>query len=77
MQRYLEPVQFENIEEVHVTLCAMLGQRGAELLERIIIKELFRRLSVPYEEKEPFEFETCYAHVKNVRSQWRVSKLGL
>jgi hypothetical protein len=69
MQRYLESVQFENIEEVDVTLCAMWGQRGAELLERIIIKELFRRLSVPYEEKEPFEFEACYAHVKSARSQ--------
>ena len=28
MQRYLESVQFENIEEVDVTLCAMWGQRG-------------------------------------------------
>jgi len=66
VQRHLESIPFENTEEIHNKLSAMFGPEGAGILERTIITELFRRLNASYQEKEPFEFETCWSHAKEV-----------
>ena len=41
--------------EFHRNLYALLGN-GANVLEKIIAKELFRRLDIPYEKKGNFDF---------------------
>jgi hypothetical protein len=41
--------------EFHRNLQALLGN-GANVIEKIIVKELFRRLNISYEEKGDFDF---------------------
>ena len=41
-------------------------KRGAVVLEKVIVKELFQRLNVPYEEKELFDFESEVNFAKQV-----------
>jgi hypothetical protein len=45
----------EDPEELHRDLSVIFGA-GAESLERVILKELFRRLNIPFEEGENFDF---------------------
>ena len=40
--------------EFHINLHVLLGS-SANVLEKIIVKELFRRLNIPYEEKGDFD----------------------
>jgi hypothetical protein len=44
--------------EFHRNLYALLGL-GALVLEKVIVKELFRRLDIPYEERGNFDFAGC------------------
>ena len=41
--------------ELHRNLYALLGN-GAIVLEKIIVKKLFRRLDIPYEKRGNFDF---------------------
>ncbi len=41
--------------ELHRNLYTLLGD-GANVLEKMIVKELFRRLDIPYEERGDFDF---------------------
>ncbi len=45
-----------NPRELHKSLRSIFKE-GASTLEKLIIKELFRRLSLPYEEQTDFDFE--------------------
>lgn len=45
-----------NPGELHKSLRSIFKE-GASTLEKLIIKELFRRLSLPYEEQTDFDFE--------------------
>lgn len=45
-----------NPKEIHEKLCPLFKQ-GAEIIEKIIVKELFRRANLPYEERGNFDFE--------------------
>jgi len=56
------------LSKVELTLCAddprelhkslhSIFKEGASILEKVIIKELFRRLSLPYEEQTDLDFE--------------------
>jgi hypothetical protein len=45
-----------NPRELHKSLLSIFKE-GASILERVIIKELFRKLSLPYEEQADFDFE--------------------
>jgi len=60
---HLEPVQLENPKEFHIKLSSIFGE-GAEILEKIIIKELFQRLNLPYEERSGFDFENNVEQAK-------------
>lgn len=62
---HLGPVQLENPKEFHIKLFLIFG-KGTEVLEKIIVKELFRRLSLPYEEKRVFDFEGYVYYAKEV-----------
>jgi hypothetical protein len=45
----------EDHARLHRDLCTIFGM-GAEHLEKLIAKELFRRLNLPFEEGEKFDF---------------------
>jgi len=48
----------EDAGEFHRNLYEMFGD-GAVILEKLIAKELFRRLGLPYSEKNNFDFKRC------------------
>jgi len=48
----------EDAEEFHKNLYEMFGD-GAVILEKMITKELFRRLGLPYSERSDFDFKRC------------------
>jgi len=48
----------EDVGELHEDLCAIFGN-GAFVLEKAIVKELFRRLNMPYQESSDFDFARC------------------
>ena len=52
-----------NPETFHRNLHGLFND-GALVLEKAIIKELFRRLGVTYEEKSDFDFVGCVNHAK-------------
>lgn len=60
---HLGSVKVENSREFHVKLSSVFGE-GAEVLEKIIVKELFRRLNVSYEEGRDFDFERYVNHAR-------------
>lgn len=70
IQQYLGSIQYDNVEEVHVKLTALFGN-GAKVLETIIIKELRGRLGLPYEEKQPFDFQKQFGRVVKVYGEGR------
>ncbi|MGQ9545323.1 MAG: hypothetical protein ACUVQX_06005 [Candidatus Bathycorpusculaceae bacterium] len=45
----------EDPAKLHRDLCTMFGV-GAKHIEKVMVKELFRRLNLPFEEKENFDF---------------------
>jgi hypothetical protein len=45
----------EDARTLHKNLHAIFGE-GVTIIEKVIIKELHRRLNVPYEEPEDFDF---------------------
>ena len=51
--------------EFHRGLHSILGS-GAVVLERAIVKELFSRLNLPYEERSDFDFAECVATARNL-----------
>ena len=53
----------DNPEEFHRDLCLIFND-GAVILEKVITKELFRRLSLPYEERDDFDFATYVDRAK-------------
>ena len=61
----IESGQFiDNPEEFHRDLCLIFNDNGAEILEKVIIKELFRRLSLLYEERDDFDFASYVNQAK-------------
>jgi len=59
---YLQLRQYvKNPEEFHKNLYAIFNE-GATVLEKVIIKELFRKLGIPFDENAPFSFEK-YIHL--------------
>jgi hypothetical protein len=53
---YIESSQYiDDPNEFHINLHVLLGS-SANVLEKMIVKELFRRLNIPYEEKGDFDF---------------------
>ncbi len=48
----------EDVGELHEDLYAIFGS-GAFVLERAIVKELFQRLNMPYQEASDFDFANC------------------
>lgn len=60
----VESGQFiDNPEEFHRDLCLIFCE-GAVILEKVIVKELFRRLSVQHEERHDFDFVTSVNQAK-------------
>jgi len=55
----------DNPRELHKSLCAIFKE-GAFILEKVIVKELFRRLSLPYEERIDLDFEGYVNHAKEL-----------
>jgi hypothetical protein len=53
---YLRSVQLDNPRELHIKLSSVFG-KGTEILEKAVVKELYRRLNLDYEEEERFDFE--------------------
>ncbi|HEY4674243.1 MAG TPA: hypothetical protein VIH03_08760 [Nitrososphaerales archaeon] len=47
----------ENILEVSTLLHSMCGDTGASIIERAIVKELFQRADIQYEEQYGLDFE--------------------
>jgi hypothetical protein len=62
----------EDPEELHGDLSVIFGA-GAKNLERVIAKELFRRLNIPFEEGENFDFVKS---VKQARQLFMVRMKG-
>jgi hypothetical protein len=54
-----------NPRELHKTLRSIFKD-GASILEKAILKELFRRLSLPYEERTDLDFEGHVNHAKEL-----------
>jgi len=65
------------LSNIELTLCAdnpgklhkslrSIFKEGASILERVIVKELFRRLSLPYEERSDLDFEGYVNHAKEL-----------
>lgn len=54
-----------NPKEFHRKLESVLS-KGTVVLERSIVRELFRRLNSSYEEAKPFEFEKCVDRARKV-----------
>ena len=65
-----------NPRQFHKALSAILGD-GALVLERIIAKELFTVLDLPYVEKEDFDFEKCVNTARNRFAKEHSSKPNL
>ena len=55
----------DNTEEFHRDLCLILGET-AVILEKVVIKELFRRLGIEYEERGDFDFATYVNYAKEL-----------
>jgi hypothetical protein len=55
----------DNPGELHRSLCGIFKE-GAFILEKVIVKELFRRLSLPYEERLDLDFEGYVNHAKEL-----------
>jgi hypothetical protein len=55
----------DNPGELHRSLCDIFKE-GAFILEKVIVKELFRRLSLPYEERIDLDFEGYVNHAKEL-----------
>lgn len=43
--------------EFHDQLVPVFGRWGAVILEKVIVRELFQRLNIPFAERGSFEFE--------------------
>lgn len=54
----------QNSDEFHKDLRSILN-RSSQVLERMIVEELFRRLDIPYHEKRAFDFER---YIKQARA---------
>ncbi len=54
-----------NPAELHRNLRGIFNE-GALVLEKVIVKELFRRLDLPYEEKDDFDFARHVNHAKEL-----------
>lgn len=59
---YLRSVQLDNPRELHIKLSSIFG-KGTEILEKAVVKELYRKLNLSYEEGA-FDFERCINHAK-------------
>ncbi|MCS4539436.1 MAG: hypothetical protein HYU03_01935 [Thaumarchaeota archaeon] len=57
----------KNPKEFHENLHTIFKD-GATILEKVIIKELYLRLGMPYREREPFDFEEHVNLVMQVAS---------
>ena len=57
MLNYLRLDSMENILEVSTLLHSMCGDTGASIIERAIVKELFQRADIQYEEQYGLDFE--------------------
>jgi len=53
----------EDAGEFHKNLYEMFGD-GAIILEKMIAKELFRKLGLPYSERSDFDFKKCVNEAK-------------
>jgi hypothetical protein len=62
---HLESVPLENPREFHNRLSFLVGP-GAQILERMMAKELCRKLDLPFEEKEGFDFERFVNHMRSL-----------
>jgi len=54
-----------NPAELHRNLYHLFNE-GALILEKVIVKELFRRLGLPYEEKDDFDFARHVNHAEEL-----------
>ena len=62
----IENGQFiDSPEEFHRDLCQIFGE-NAVFLEKVVIKALFRRLGIEYEERGDFDFATYVNHAKEL-----------
>jgi hypothetical protein len=62
---HIAPVPLENPREFHNRLYFLVGP-GALVLERMMAKELCRRLGVPYEERGAFDFERFVNQIRSL-----------
>jgi len=53
---YIDLAPFNTEKDIHRRLYSIFLE-GATILEKIVVKELFRRLNVPYTERGDFDFE--------------------
>jgi len=61
----------EHPGELHKNLYAIFGN-GAFALEKVIVKELFRRLNMPYEEASDFDFARCVNQARELfKTRWQ------
>lgn len=56
---------WEKPREFHINLHFALGP-GSVVLEKMIVKELFRRLNVPYAERDGFDFERYVNYAQEI-----------
>lgn len=62
----IESGQFiDNPEEFHRDLCLIFGET-AVILEKVVVKELFRRLDIEYGERGDFDFSVYVKHAKEL-----------
>jgi hypothetical protein len=62
----IESGQFiDNPEGFHRDLCLIFGE-AAVVLEKVIVKELFGKLGIEYEEKSDFHFPEYVKHAKEL-----------
>lgn len=54
-----------NSEEFDRQLQSLFGN-GASVLERMVVKDLYRRLSIPYESEVPFDYEKSLETAREV-----------
>jgi hypothetical protein len=66
---------WENPKEFHVRLVSVI-RGGALVLESLIIKDLFRKLGVEYEELQPIDFWKRIANAKKFYEEMAVSGAG-
>jgi hypothetical protein len=55
----------DNPEEFHRDLCLIFGE-AAVILEKVVIRELFSRLGIEYEERGDFDFSAYVKHAKEL-----------